>query len=146
VPPPRTHGVRYAGVFGATHHWRARVVPPPPAPDPDAMPVGGHAHESEAAREHPPTHRCRYRPWSELLRRAFKIDVEKCDRCGARMKLRSLVTSAASIERYLRHIGEPIDLPTLAPARDPPFFKSRVLRRKLRDFDHGARAQQAMFA
>jgi hypothetical protein len=62
------------------------------------------------------------------------------------MKLRSLVTSAASIERYLRHIGEPIDLPTLVPARDPPFFKSRVPRRKLRDFDHGSRAQQAMFA
>ena len=47
------------------------------------------------------------------------------------MKLRALVIAAASIERYLRHIGEPVEPPPLAPARDPPFFKSRSMRRKL---------------
>ena len=72
-----------------------------------------------------------YRPWRELLKRSFKIDVEHCASCGARLKLRALVMTAAGIERFLRWLGEPTEPPTLAPARDPPFFKSRVIRRRL---------------
>jgi hypothetical protein len=47
------------------------------------------------------------------------------------MKLRALVIAAQSIERFLRHFGEPVDPPPLALARDPPFFKSCSVRRKL---------------
>ena len=39
--------------------------------------------------------------------------------------------SSAGIERTLRWLGEPVDPPTLAPARDPPFFKSQVIRWRL---------------
>ncbi len=38
VPPPRQHGIRYAGVLAAASKWRAKVVPPPlpsPAAEPD---------------------------------------------------------------------------------------------------------------
>jgi hypothetical protein len=35
----------------------------------------------------------------ELLMRAFKIDVERCDKCGARLKLRALVMTTAGIPR-----------------------------------------------
>jgi hypothetical protein len=66
-----------------------------------------------------------------LLKRSLAIDGDKCDRCGARMKLRALVIAAASIQRLLRHLGEPVDPPVLAPARGPPFFKTRAVRRKL---------------
>jgi hypothetical protein len=66
-----------------------------------------------------------------LLRRSFKIDVEHCEHCGGRMKLRALVVTAAGIRRYLRWLGEPTEPPVLAPARDPPFFLSRVIRRRL---------------
>jgi len=122
VPPPRCHLVHYAGVLGAASKWRALVVPPPPEqPEQDS---------TEAA-QRPSTHRSRYRPWAELLRRTFAIDVEKCPSCGARLKLRALLTRPASIERYLRHLGEPTAPPPCAPARDPPYFKSRALRRKL---------------
>jgi hypothetical protein len=62
--------------------------------------------------------------------RSFAIDVEKCERCGARLKLRTLVIAAASIDRFLCRIGEPTEPPALSPARDPPFFKSRVLRQR----------------
>ncbi len=48
------------------------------------------------------------------------------------MKLRALVV-AAGIVRYLRWLGEPTAPPTLAPARGPPWFKSRVIRRRLGD-------------
>ena len=47
------------------------------------------------------------------------------------MKLRALVITSAGIGRYLRWLGEPSEPPVLAPARDPPFFKSVAIRRKL---------------
>ena len=138
VPPPRFHSVRYAGVFAAASKWRARVVPPPTPPtESDAT----HLDCSTCtAKTKPPTHRSGYRPWRELLMRSFKIDVEHCESCGARMKLRALVMTTASIERYLRWLGEPIDPPTLSPARDPPYFKSHVIRRRL-----GEPAQAELF-
>ena len=78
---------------------------------------------------HSPTHRSRHRPWAELLKRTFQIDVERCE-CGGRFKLRALVIEAHNIERLLRYLGEPLEPPKRAPARDPPYFKSQVLRRK----------------
>lgn len=79
------------------------------------------------------------------MKRSFAIDVEHCSRCGARLRLRALVIAAASIERLLRHIGEPFEPPVLAPARDPPFFASRVLRRRLGELDAAPSAQAEMF-
>jgi hypothetical protein len=121
VPPPGFHLVHYAGVLGAASKLRALVVPPLA----DSQDVASHSH-----REHPPTHRSRYRPWAELLKRTFQIDVEICSNCGGRLKLRALVIESHNIERLLRTLGEPLEPPKRAPARDPPYFKSQVLRRK----------------
>jgi hypothetical protein len=121
VPPPACHLVHYSGILGAASKLRPLVVPPLPADCQSAS----HAH-----REHPPTHRSRYRPYAELLKRTFQIDVERCE-CGGRFKLRALVIEAHNIERLLRYLGEPLEPPRCAPARDPPYFKSKVLRRKL---------------
>jgi len=138
VPPPRFHTVRYAGVLASASPWRALVVPHPKPPAESDDP---HQDCSTCtAKEKPPTHRSGYRPWRELLRRSFKIDVECCSNCGARMKLRALVITTARIERTLRWLGEPVDPPTLASARDPPFFKSQVIRRRL-----GEPAQAELF-
>jgi hypothetical protein len=128
IPPPRFNTVRYAGVLAAASKWRARVVPPPPAQDNNDDDT---SCATCAPKDKPPTHRCGYRPWRELLRRSFKIDVERCDNCGGRMKLRALVITSAGIERYLRWLGEPTEPPALAPARGPPWFKSHVIRRRL---------------
>ena len=46
------------------------------------------------------------------------------------MKLRALVTKPASVRRLLRHLGEPTEAPPLAPARDPPFYRAPVVRRR----------------
>lgn len=136
VPPPGFHTIRYAGVLAAASKWRARVVPPPPQQamsgsddNPDCK--TDCATCSPKAKDKPPTHRSGYRPWRELLMRAFKIDIEKCDKCGGRMMLRALVTTAAGIERYLAWLGEPSDPPRLAPARAPPYFKHPAIRRRL---------------
>ncbi len=93
VPPPGFHLVHYSGILGAASKLRPFVVPAPP---PKAVADSTHSH-----REHPPTHRSVYRPWAELLKRTFQIDVERCE-CGGRFKL-----------------------------CDPPYFKTQVLRRKL---------------
>ena len=45
------------------------------------------------------------------------------------MKVVALVTDPDRIARYLRSIGEPTDPPNLSPARGPPYYQSRVVRR-----------------
>jgi uncharacterized protein YbaR (Trm112 family) len=70
-----------------------------------------------------------YRPWAELLRRTFGFDVLACPRCEGRMRLLAVVTDAKSVARYLRGLGEPSEAPARTPARGPPYWQSRVLRR-----------------
>jgi hypothetical protein len=45
------------------------------------------------------------------------------------MRLLAMVTDAKSVTRYLRALGEPTEAPATAPARGPPYWKSRILRR-----------------
>jgi Putative transposase len=127
VPPPRFHTVRYAGVLSSHAKWRPLVVP---KPAPDAP--GDDANQDRAADSDAPRQSgtSRYRPWAELLRRTFGIDVETCPRCGGRLRLLALVTEPKNVARFLRHLGEPTDPPRRAPARAPPYWQSRVLRRR----------------
>ena len=72
---------------------------------------------------------CRYRPWAELLKRTFGVDVLACPKCEGRLKLVALVTEPTSVSRYLRSLGEPTEAPARSVARGPPYWKSTVLRR-----------------
>ena len=119
VPPPRFHTVRYAGVLGSASKLRSRLAPKRAAAAP--------APCVEDIKDVP--RRSSYRPWAELLRRTFGFDVLACPRCEGRMRLLAMVTDAKNIARYLRGLGEATDAPTRAPARGPPYWKSRVLRR-----------------
>jgi len=125
VPPPRLHTVRYAGVLASASKLRPRLAPKPTLP-----PVSPACVEAEATADLP--RRGPYRPWAELLRRTFGFDVLQCPRCEGRMRLLAMVTDPNSITRYLRALGEATDLPTQAPARGPPYWQSRVLRRAAR--------------
>jgi hypothetical protein len=131
VPPPKMHLVRYAGVLSAAHKWRPKVVPPLPTEADDDR-AHSHAHTGAAK---PPTHRSGYWPWARLMKRSLGIDADKCDTCGSRMKLRALVRHPATIERILRHRNEPTQVLPLSPARGPPFFTSRAVRRKMGELD-----------
>jgi hypothetical protein len=81
-------------------------------PDHDPKPTGG-----------------RYRPWAELLKRTFSIDVLQCERCHGRLRLVAMVTDDKSIIRFLNKLGEPTEPPPRLPARGPPYWKSHALRR-----------------
>ena len=119
VPPPRHHIVRYSGVLASASRWRPRIAPKRP--------------EAETpANDAPPPKRPAgtYRPWAELLKRTFDVDVLHCPKCNGRMKLVAMVTAPKSIARYLKRLGELEDVPPRAPSRGPPYWASTVLRRK----------------
>jgi hypothetical protein len=126
VPPPRCHTVRYAGVLAPASRLRARIVPPRSTENADAADA-----DPEHAAPAPGGSRCGWRPWAELMKRVFHVELEKCLRCGSPMKLRAVITAPANVARYLRHVDEATELPPRAPARDPPYFRSPVIRRKL---------------
>ncbi len=133
VHSPKFHTVRYGGILAPHSKWRPLVVPPPP-PEAVTAPAGAPTWHSlppdENAPPRPPTHRCGYIPWHVLMRRGLNLDVEVCPRCGGKMRLVALVQEPENIARYLRHLGLPSEVPALAAARGPPFWQSRVLRRR----------------
>ena len=50
----------------------------------------------------------------------FGLDVLLCDRCGGRRKVLTFLTDPDVIGRILLHLGEPVELSEVAPARSPP--------------------------
>jgi hypothetical protein len=129
VPPPRHHTVKYAGVLAPASPWRSRVAPRVEATEAGTEPDPG---EPKGVK----TRHGTYRPWAELLRRTFGVDVLECPKCKGRMKLVAMVTEPKSIARYLASIGELDDVPGRSPSRGPPYWKSTVLRRKAGQGEH----------
>jgi ribosomal protein S27AE len=108
------------------------VIPPPSLATAASPPTEDVSRSLPMAKQPKPrqaSHRCGYIPWQRLMRQ-LGIDVETCPRCGGKMKVIALVRDAQGIARYLRHLGLPTEEPSMAPARGPPFWQSRVLRRR----------------
>jgi hypothetical protein len=125
VPPPRTHALRYHGLFAPNSKHRARVVPagrgtalacscgPPPArvantddPPSEAKPrPDGRTADPALAPGAPRAEaRCRV-PWAELLRKVFAIDVLECPRCSGRLQLVAFISDGGVAKRILDHLG-----------------------------------------
>jgi len=70
--------------------------------------------------------------WADLLRHTFSTDILGCPDCGGRLRLLATITDTPArgfrragrpaIEKILRHLGLPADLPNPAPARAPPWL------------------------
>ena len=60
--------------------------------------------------------------WAALLRRTFAIDVLTCPGCGGRLRLLATIEHRAVVEKILRHLGLPTDVPRPAPPRSPPWL------------------------
>jgi hypothetical protein len=58
--------------------------------------------------------------WAELMRRTFGLDVLACPRCGGRLRLVALIEQASVVQRILRHLRLPTEVPEPRPARAPP--------------------------
>jgi len=105
VPPPGVHMVRYYGHYSVRSRAERRK----------------RAREGTAGirREKPPPATVRRRSWAQLLRQVFEVDVLRCPRCEAEMKVISFITTAQSevIRRILEHLGVSTVIPR---AHGPP--------------------------
>ena len=52
--------------------------------------------------------------------RTFGFDVLACPRGGGRLRLVALIEQASVVQRILRHLGLPTEVPEPRPARAPP--------------------------
>ena len=115
TPRPRVNLVLYYGVLAPRALWRGAIVPGT-ADGVDvreaAAPEDGNASCAKP--------RAGAYQWAELMRRTFGVDVVACPRCGGRLRLVALIDQASVIQRILRHLGLPTDVPEPRPARPPP--------------------------
>lgn len=147
VPPPRTHALRYHGVFAPNSKHRARVVPAstgrsagpgnlaaPHGPGEHAVPATVAATPGAETRPEPPgtfrltapgeapsdrtAPRTRV-PWAELLRKVFALDVLECPRCGFPLELIAFIAEPGVAKRILDHLGLASQAPPLAKASAP---------------------------
>ena len=127
MPAPFFNTIRYGGVLAPAASFRSQVIP---APTPNAHRPGDtdKTRASEHDQNGTKLRRSGWRPWAELLKRSFDIDL-RCPRCNATMKLKSFLTRESSLHRLLTELGEPTHVQGKAPARGPPDFASKVVRR-----------------
>ena len=125
LPQPRTHLVRYHGVFANRSRYRARL-PPAPAPAPaelgrgaETEAAGPDAPAAKAPATAPDRPRRRRLSWTQLLRRSLGVNATSCPRCTAPMVLLALLSEPRVVARISRHLGLPTSPPPRAPARDP---------------------------
>ena len=83
VPRPRAHLTRYHGVFAPHSRWRAEVTPAgrgkPTTSDP----------RTSAERHQAMT-------WAQPLKRVFGIEIETCEACGGKVRVKAAVAGPAS--------------------------------------------------
>jgi Putative transposase len=114
VPPPNWHLHRYYGVLAPNSHLRSAVT----ALAPDAVEAfTPEVSNTEKSQYRPPSHYL----WSELLARIYNITPLICPNCHADMQTIAFITEASTIQKILRHIGEPTQPPTTSSARSPPW-------------------------
>jgi hypothetical protein len=63
--------------------------------------------------------------WADLMRRSFGIDTLACPRCPGRLRLIALIEEPSVIERILRHLCLPTEVPTPRPGRAPSLGAAR---------------------
>ena len=123
VPFPKTHLVRYSGLFAPAAKWRALVVPVLSSAESAASCVMCPAAESIDRNEKRPepaetaTGHERNYSWAELMKRVWAIDVLACPRCQGRMRLLAVIHSPESIRKILECLGLPSRAPPSPPCR-----------------------------
>jgi hypothetical protein len=116
TPRPRVNLILYYGVLAPRSAWRRAIVP--------RITDAADAREEAAAEDEdascPRPSRAGAYQWAELMRRTFGVDVLACTRCSGRLRLVALTEQASVVQRILRHLGLPTEVPEPQPARSPP--------------------------
>jgi len=101
IPRPRSHLVRYHGVFAPNARHRALLVAKPRV-RPRSATEEPKARASRAAMS-----------WMQRLRRVYDIDVSVCSNCGGALKVLAVITEPQVITSILAHLAK-------REARAPP--------------------------
>jgi hypothetical protein len=93
IPPPKSHLVKWSGVFAPGSPYRKRVVLKP-----------------EVKKGRP-------------SKKVFRIDVTKCQHCQGDIAILAAITNRSEVARYLKHLGLEHEAPARAPPRyqEEPF-------------------------
>ena len=62
--------------------------------------------------------------WACLLKRVFAIDIERCPRCGGRLKIIAAILDPQVIVQFLTHLGLPARSPPRSAARPLPLLQA----------------------
>ena len=116
IPPPRTHLVRWSGVFRSNSPIRSKIVLRP------EIKKGFQFREGkDPGSEKPSPHN---RSWSKMLAKVFKIDVTQRSHCPGKLRPVAAIKEREEVIRYLKHQGLDYDPPTKAP----PKYRHQSLR------------------
>ena len=94
VPRPRVNLTRFHGVFSPNSKLRKHVVPTQLAVEPGSD-------------KKPKTYAMTWadgRP-AQRLKRVFSIDIEKCEKCGGRVRIIASIEDPVVIDKILKHLG-----------------------------------------
>ncbi len=101
VPRPRVNLTRFHGVFSPNSKLRKHVVPVRLA--------------KQEERERP---RAYAMTWAQRLKRVFAIEIEKCEKCGGKVKIIASIEDPDVIQKILKHLG--LDQASGLRNRSPP--------------------------
>jgi len=118
IPPTRFNLIRYHGVLAPNSKVRPHIIPKSKEQQEEEKAVNEYP-ENETEEQAAAKKRNRL-TFAQLLKRLFKIDIEKCKKCGGKLKFRSAITDHSSIKRYLEGTGLKSTPPQPKPAKPPP--------------------------
>jgi hypothetical protein len=103
VPRPRVNLTRFHGVLAPNARWRGAVTPSGRGRGGRA---GGRGADGQVEGEAPEPAKRQAVTWAQRLKRVFRLEIERCARCGGPMKVIAAIEDPAVVERILRHVGE----------------------------------------
>lgn len=114
VPKPRVNLTRFHGVFAPNSPHRALVTP-------GQRGKVRKREQDEHGEEKTLFQRRQAMTWMQRLKRVFNIDIEKCERCGGRVKVVACIEDPVVIEKILQHLAKKeLPEPSMHEARGPP--------------------------
>jgi hypothetical protein len=107
VPRPRAHLIRFHGLLAPNARHRRLVVPALPC-----VPAGDDGEPTRVPTRAQMT-------WAQRLRRVFDIDISRCTRCGAALRVLAVITDPRVVAAILAHLEA-------RAARAPPPERHRL--------------------
>ena len=100
VPRPRMNLTRFHGVFSPNSKLRQKVVPVKAKDEPSHKPSGYG------------------QTWAQRLKRVFGIEIDRCEKCGGKVKVIACIEDPEVIDKILKHLG--LDESSTTHNRSPP--------------------------